>query len=342
MELDLSHSILDRNIQLEQTLLDKLLSQYVQKYIVQMNRLDTIKTFIHDNSYHNIESGHHIAYKYIVNKDSDTPTRIITKDGNRAYEFLLEFDKKDPSYGIYYGCRGLILNGDQEEQIETMLTEWEVLRPSILTVLNNTFPTMDFTNRFQPTNNANNKTFWPFWIALGIEEDIIDVATRATCIIAKTYIEYFTNNNLLLDFTNEQKEKVTIKTYFTNDAYNSILKELDDQVGKGGIKLSKYFKDFIHTGQKYNVFKSVKQYEKCYQFTKLSATECAIFFEFISQHMGLKQVPWPLYSRLFLSKDGKMLTSAKWNLHYYKNYAKIDIDKMKKLAEGHARKCLNI
>ena len=77
MELDLSHSISDRNIQLEQTLLDKLLSQYVQKYIVQMNRLVTIKTFIHDNTYHNIESGHHIAYKYIVNKDSDTPTRII-------------------------------------------------------------------------------------------------------------------------------------------------------------------------------------------------------------------------------------------------------------------------
>ena len=77
MELDLSHSISDRNIQLEHTLLDKLLSQYVQKYIVQMNRLDTIKTFIHDNTYHNIELGHHIAYKYIVNKDSDTPTRII-------------------------------------------------------------------------------------------------------------------------------------------------------------------------------------------------------------------------------------------------------------------------
>ena len=77
MELDLSNSISDRNIQLEQTLLDKLLSQYVQKYIVQMNRLDTIKTFILDNTYHNIESGHNIAYKYIVNKDSDTPTRII-------------------------------------------------------------------------------------------------------------------------------------------------------------------------------------------------------------------------------------------------------------------------
>ena len=77
MELDLSHSISDRNIQLEQTLLDKLLSQYVQRYIVQMNRLDTIKTFIHDNTYHNIESGHHTAYKYIVNKDSNTPTRIL-------------------------------------------------------------------------------------------------------------------------------------------------------------------------------------------------------------------------------------------------------------------------
>ena len=77
MELDLSHSISDRNIQLEQTLLDKLLSEYVQNYIDQMNRLDTVKTFIHDNTYHNIESGHHIAYKYIVNKDSDTPTRII-------------------------------------------------------------------------------------------------------------------------------------------------------------------------------------------------------------------------------------------------------------------------
>lgn len=343
MELDLSNSISDRNIQLEQTLLDKLLSEYIQKYIVQMNRLDTVKTFIHDNTYHNIESGHHIAYKYIVNKDSDTPTRLITKDGSRAYEFLLEFDKKDPSYGIYYGCRGLILNGDQEEQIETMLKEWEVLRPSILTVLNNTFPTMDFTNRFQPTNNANNKTFWPFWIALGIEEDILDVAIRATTIIAKTYIEYFTNNNLLHGFSNEQKEKVAIKTYFTNDAYNSILKELDDKVGKGGIKLSKYFKDFIHTGQKYNVFKSVKQYEKCFQFTKLDTTECGLFFEALSNKLNIfvkGQIPWSYYIPLFLSKDGEMLTYAKNNVYYKKNYAKNEYESMKEFAEEALNKCL--
>lgn len=342
IKLDLSNSIDGRNTQLEQALLDKLLPEFIQKYVAQMDRLDAVKTFVHDNTYHGIESGDHIAYKYIVNKDSNAPTRLVTKDGNRAYEFLLEFDKKDFSYGIYYGCRGLILNGNQEEQIELMLQEWEVLKPSVLTILNNTFPSMDFTNRFYPTNNANNKTFWPFWIALGIEEDIIDVAMRATTIIAKTYIEYISGNELLRGFPNEPKEKTTIKTYFTNDAYNSILKALDEHKGKDGGSLSKYFRDVIHTGQKYDVFKSVKQYEKCFQFTKLDTTACGFFFKLLSDELHIKNrgIPWSYYTPLFLSKDGEMLTNAKNNLYYKKNYSKKGDEAMLKFAEMELKKCL--
>lgn len=338
MELDLSHSIADRDIELELSLLEKLYSEYILKYVEQMGRIDTVEHFVHDNTYHNIESGHHIAYKYII--DSNTKdTRLITNDGNRAYEFLIEFDKKDPAYGIYYGCRGLILNGDQKEQIDTMLKEWEILRPTILTVLNNTFPNMNFTNRFQPTNNANNKTFWPFWITLGVEEDIIDVAVRTTSIIAKSYIEYLKNNNLLIRRATEEKEKLPIKTYFTSDAYDSIINDLDASDNES----ARLFKKFIRTAKKYNVIKQVKQYEKCFQFTRLGLTECAIFFEYISKELNLYEkglIPWSLYIPLFLTKDGEMLTFAKNKLHYQKNYAKKDIERLKNSAENEAIKCL--
>ena len=65
-----------------------------------MNRLDTIKTFIHDNTYHNIESGHHIAYKYIVNKDSDTPTRIIWFWSSLTPAIILSFGPVTLSAGM--------------------------------------------------------------------------------------------------------------------------------------------------------------------------------------------------------------------------------------------------
>ena len=44
----------------------------------------------------------------------------------------------------------------------------------LLLFLKNTFPGKFFTHRFKPTNNANNHTYWPFWITLHEDEDIVE------------------------------------------------------------------------------------------------------------------------------------------------------------------------
>ncbi len=342
MKFDETHSVKNRDLKLEETLLHDLYGQYIDRYINEMSRLDSQKDFIHDNTYHGIESGHHIAYKYIVEKNPIS-TRLNSPDGCRAYEFLIEFDKEDSSYGIYYGCRGLILGGDQKEQIDIMLNEWKnELEEPTLTVLNNTFPDMDFTNRFQPTNNANNKTFWPFWIALGIEEDIIEVAARATALIAKAYICNLRGDKLITPNINRKRERSKTRTYFTEDAYKSI----EAKLGKFGSNKIKEYHQFIRTGEKNGVFKRVKQYERCYQFTRLALTEIASFVYAASQKMNLIQkgsdsIPWALFDTLFLAKDGSSLKNIKTAHSYNKNYSKTEKSSLNQSnAEVEASKCL--
>lgn len=337
MKVDSSHSISNSvsqsvansssnsNIENEQTLLDKLKSEYVSRFVDEMNRLKRVAALVHDNTYHNIESPHHIAYKYKVNKDEKYPTRLISDDKCRAYEFLIEFDKKDFAYGIYYGCRGLILDGNQEEQINFMIEEWEKLKPIVITVLNNTFPDIDFTKRFQPTNNASNKTFWPFWISLGIEEDVIDIAARATTLIAKAYIEYLTKDLPIVDCS-IRKKKPAVKTYFTDEAYEAILTKLE----KKGLR--DRFEDFIRIAKKKKVIKEAGQYEKCFQFTNLNMIESIYFIQNISEEIFTSkikkqsksgsskiQTPWTFFTPVFLSKEGTILEYAK----QYSNYSDI-------------------
>ncbi len=51
---------------------------------------------------HHKDAPNHLMYKV------DT---LYSKDGHRAYEFLLEYDVYEPTVGIYYGCKGLTLPG---------------------------------------------------------------------------------------------------------------------------------------------------------------------------------------------------------------------------------------
>lgn len=74
--------------------------------------------------------------------------------------------------------------------------EWKDIRYYVTAVLENTFPGKSFTHRFKPTNNANNHTYWPFWITLHEDEDIVEVGARAVRLIRSIYEGYLENEDV--------------------------------------------------------------------------------------------------------------------------------------------------
>lgn len=65
---------------------------------------------------------------------------LYSKDGCRGYEFLIEYDVYEPVVGIYYGCKGLILDGNDEDGEKMFNEEWKDIRYYVTAVLENTFP----------------------------------------------------------------------------------------------------------------------------------------------------------------------------------------------------------
>ena len=307
--LDEKESISNRDLMLETELLTKLFQEYVEKYVVRMDNMKKDDDFIREDKIHNLNAGHHIMYKLKVGPNGET--RLTSSDGHRGYEFLVEFDLQDPEYGIYYGCRGLILDGDQKEEIDTFLNEWNNMKHEVCFVLNSTFLNIDFTDRFQATNNANNKTFWPFWIALGEDEDVLKVAARATKLIANVY-KCFLNGNALSNKTCNAKI-IDIPTHYTIEAYNEVLEHIKKECGD---KVAKEFKSFISKAKNKGILQIDNRFEKCWKFKKLTIIEIMYLIRALCPAIGLKpnkgkinenNIPWEYFIPLFLAKNDKTL-----------------------------------
>lgn len=258
-----NQSVEGRDYKFETEVMNRMFGEYVQKYVERIHSMDKEESYVHDDSFHNIKSHNHIMYKLKVGANGET--NLLSRDGNRGYEFLVEFDKDDPEYGIYYGCRGLIYSGDQKEQIDIFLSEWENdIKSEVCAVLNNTFINIDFTNRFQATNNASNKTFWPFWIALGEDEDVVKVAALATKLIANVYRRYLDGKVLSTVPIEKKIEKVQAR--FTNEVYRDTLKAIEKDCG---VKAMAQYVAFINAAVKKGMLVRDDRYEMCWKFVGL-------------------------------------------------------------------------
>lgn len=194
-----------------------------------------LEDFRRDDSYLGKAAPHHIMYKL--------GEPLKSKDGCRAYEFLIEYDIYEPTVGIYYGCKGLTLKGDHNQQIEFFNKEWEEIEEKLAKILSNTFPGKSFVHRFKLTNNANNSTYWPFWITLYEEEDIVGVAARATRIIKNVYKKHFgliqSDKSTRKECINETEKEplqhdrdssyMETDTAFTEDAYKKLMNSLSPE-----------------------------------------------------------------------------------------------------------------
>jgi hypothetical protein len=257
-----------------------------------MKYLDVVKDFRRDDSFLGNKAPNHMMYKLET---------LYSKDGRRGYEFLIEYDIWEPTVGIYYGCKGLVLEGEVDKELVTFDEEWKQIKNEVLYVLNNIFPEKDFTHRFKPTNNANDNTYWPFWISLYEDEDIIEVAARATIIIRNIYKKYLDGG--IFKYHEIESKKIKTITAFTSNAYYDLWKSLKTEVNR---KAFKQFEAYLE--QEKHIARD-DTYEYCW-VVNMSNVEFAFLWAAFCEHIGLINgedavVPWQHIIKIFMNRNGE-------------------------------------
>lgn len=315
-------SVKGRNERFEKELREELTAKYVNKFVDRIRKLGKDRDFVEDNSYHEVHNDVYVMYKLVF---KDGLTRIVSKDGMRGYEFLVEFDRETPSYGIYYGCRGLVLGGKQDEQINIFRQEWSLLRGEITRALNNTFVDKDYSLRFQETDNGENRTFWPFWISLYEDEDVVEIAGRATKIIRNIY-ELFLNGRKFAPVDVKQKI-LSVNTFYTKAAYDSVRRQIkedcpDPDKAKAALSL---FDAFLKNATKMNILVRDRKYEKAWRFVTLSNVEAGhLIYALIEKMIPIppkekekndnnvkRKRSWQYFTPILLSKHENPLTNIR-------------------------------
>lgn len=235
-------------------------------YKKKMRLLDEVEDFKADASFHGNKAPHHMMYKLGT---------LYSKDGCRGYEFLIEYDVYEPVVGIYYGCKGLILDGNDEDGEKMFNEEWKDIRYYVTAVLENTFPGKSFTHRFKPTNNANNHTYWPFWITLHEDEDIVEVGARAVRLIRSVYEGYLENEDVEAlrkrsdsrkESQKEDKIRFSADVNFTKEAYQELLEKIGRMSKKGKGKTNKkLFEKLLEKATESGYLTKEKHYEAAWR-----------------------------------------------------------------------------
>lgn len=248
--------------------------------------------------------------------------QVYSADGHRRYDLLIEYDIYHPSHGIYFGCRATTLPGfDHASESMVALKEWNAVLPLALRRLNNVFPEKDFSCRLRDTDNANDRTFWPFWISLHEDESPEEVARVALRIIAAAYRDYSSGKGYGM-MMQERTHIVypEVNTAFSNKTYEKFIERLSKNVSA------------VSTVDKreYNIRNSILLFECILKgleergvLIRSKAYECAwivspnvadiefnalvkTIFELIKKHLGVTgqlKIPWRHIIKLFLRHD---------------------------------------
>ena len=292
-------------------------SDIIQKKFLDLDKLEPLPNgeplFRRDDSYHGIQANHHTMYKL---RD------LTNKDNNIVYEFLIEFDRNNPSLGIYYGCKALIKKGDNLEQQISLQNEWnDIIKDEVKDKLNNLFPDKKFDNRFKPTDNANDNTFWPFWISLHEDENIVEVAVRAMIVIRNEYKRFLEGKNYTADDTCNYRVKAVLKgkkdeihsqSRFTEESWKELRRPWKDTKGKINPYLEELNEKWAELLDKFIaravengiVTENVDGYEKALMY-HVTTTEFSLMLRLLINRLpDEKSVPWTLICRQFLDKNG--------------------------------------
>ena len=260
---------------------------------------------------------------------------LYSKDGRRLYEFLIEYDVESPSVGIYYGCRGVTVDGfDHTQEIAQFRHDYDMVKTEICRVLNNTFLDKDFSHRLKLTDNANDGTYWLFWITLNEEEDIYDVGVNATTIIRNVFKRYLDGeefSNAELSKKRPKKESMS----FTNETFQGLLDNMKYYHFGGKIEdkektkeAQELFKRFLEKAQQERIMIKDPSYECAYKVLHaIDKEECGnadfvrmmyAFFDYLCDKELLYKkedetyinLPWENFRKVFLDKDGNAFSES--------------------------------
>jgi len=257
-----------------------------------------------------VDLPNHLCYNY---------GSLFSADGHREYQFLIEYHTRKPSEGIYYGCRGITLEGhDHIEEIKQFRLDLENVKAELCTVLNNTFPNKDFSHRFKITDNANDQTYWLFWISLGEGEDIKNVGVRAIKIIKDVFGRYLKGEEFVPKTM--PSKKIDDEIAFTERCYQELIRKI--KFTKSGndpkTKISRrLFELFIESAENERFIVRNDCYEKAWQ-TQLSNIDFARMFDSLFEYLNKNEVEgfdkkkndkklsisWASIDKVFLNKDG--------------------------------------
>lgn len=310
----LSKSIQNEIRQITQEFVDQCVNTYRER----IHTLRDEPDFVCDNHVRKRVCEPHIMYKL---RNSDGLLALKGRNG-RYYDFLVEFDPDDFAYGIYFGCR-CALNEDDKiaRQVEACDKEWRRIEPYVTENLNNAFPDLDFSKRYIPTDNVSDRTYWPFWIRLGEEEDVVEVAATATRIIRNTYAWFFDDarydtilENGIPEVHRQGREKShELKVYYTENTYQNILKLLRDS-DTYIADADKYFERFLAIlEQRDKVERDASIFERCW-VTKCRTNEFAVIFSCFCRRITLTEnssVNWKLITPFVMSKTGRSIDGIK-------------------------------
>lgn len=285
-----------------------LVNKCVKGFCKKIKELDDEIDFVRNDYVRNKRAGHHIMYKL----RNDDGSLWLEGENGRKYEFLIEFDKEDFAYGIYFGCKCILdKNAEVTPQVEECKNEWDCVRPYVIEALNHTFVDFDFSKRDIPTDNAHDSTYWPFWFRLGEDEDVKDVAAVATRVIRNIYKWFFESGRPVYNKKKKRgpKKSTDVNTRYTNKAYQKVLKEMEN--GKMYEKHAKlYFEKFIELLNEKGIIEPFSVYERCWVVNGWENVEVAKLIENFSAEVRKvkpkseeKRVSWNLFAPIMLSAE---------------------------------------
>lgn len=292
---------------------------------------EKLKVSLHGEPYDNY-------YVYMVDQ-------ITLPDHNWIrYDFMIEYYLKEPSLGIYYGCRCV---AEWESNIffaEKLVDEhWDAAKQEVIRVLNATFPGRDFSKEFQVADNANDYTYWAFWLRLNPREDIREVAVRVLKLIRNVYVRHIGLKRIITPSDGFFVDPPATKTRFTRWNYTNLISRLAPIVRADEKTISDILEKFIRISEEKEwisadpILECGYRFRSCLGYTQSSG--CAFMIEGFMQYLNDKvgrakgselSVPWNAWVSLILSSEGEPWSPDAIKIKIQKRYSRdIRKDNMK-------------
>ena len=307
------------NISLNKEFQDKLIKSHQQR----MNKLDGIECLTYDNCVHNIKrdflEGYRLKEELLLTNEDEW--KFVEREGNqpddsdfkRKYQFLIEYCNDNPTVGIYCGCRVQIsLNEDLSTAIQEIQKEWDCskAKKGAFNMKNNFIKNLmlnkkipSYYQNLEQTDNANEHTFWPFWIRIKDGEDLTLFAVEVLNIIKDLYNVRFISKS----------HKSQIKP-FSVEALKKLLAD-DSRINEFIASLERY--PFIF--EKNDNYECAWKYKGGTIFCRFIAESpnFSVCRELINKR-NEEHWPWKDLCRVFQKKDGSQMSAKSLAVEYSK------------------------